>query len=273
MEVKHGVLVNNQLITSHPDVLAAGDVAEHNGVVYGLWTASQAQGAIAGRNLAGAGAEFTGLPRTNTLKVLGLDMFSIGQIMPADAGGQVLEQETEGRYYRFVFHEGRLVGAILLGDTQPMAVTKKAVEEKRDCASVLRGGATAAGRHRVSRGGGASPDLGDTDCRPRAAVPQRRQTSRRRSVGAGRYRCPVCGYVYDEREAGAAWDSLPHDWACPGCGAAKSTFEPLGARSRGAGPGRSRAGRPGPSRLRLRLPGPLCGAHVADGPAALDVSD
>ena len=225
LEVKHGVLVNDQLITSHPDVLAAGDVAEHQGLVYGLWTASQAQGAIAGRNLAGAAAEFTGLPRSNTLKVLGLDMFSIGQIAPADAGGQVLEQEAEGRYYRFVFHESRLVGAILLGDIRPMSVTKKAVEERRDCANLLRAGATA--QAVVEHLGETIADRSATRTAARAhGVPQPADKPAA-SVGAGRYRCPVCGYVYDEREAGVAWDSLPHDWACPACGAAKSTFEPL----------------------------------------------
>ncbi len=223
LEVKHGVVVNDQLLTSHPDVLAAGDVAEHKGVVYGLWTASQAQGAIAGRNLAGAGEAFTGLPRSSTLKVLGLDAFSVGQIAPAESGGRVLEQELEGRYYRFVFQENRLVGAILLGDLQPMTAAKRAVEEKRDCASVLRSGATAesvveylaaAGAANLrSRAAGRSG--GSTQPAAKAATPTRR------------YRCPVCGYVYDEGEAGQGWDGLPHDWACPACGAAKSTFEPL----------------------------------------------
>lgn len=42
----------------------------------------------------------------------------------------------------------------------------------------------------------------------------------------GRYRCPVCDYVYDEstgepREgfpAGTAWRDVPDDWCCPDCG-------------------------------------------------------
>lgn len=234
LEVKQGVLVNNQLITSHPDVLAAGDVAEHNGVVYGLWTASQAQGAIAGRNLAGAGAEFTGLPRSSTLKVLGLDLFSIGQIMPTDAGGQVVEEERDGRYYRFVFQEGRLVGAILLGDTQVMAVAKKAVEEKRDCASVLRAGSTATSVMGYLGGAGSAP------ARPRvasrasgSAEPTGKPVA---AAGKKRYRCPVCGYVYDEQGAGEPWNALADDWCCPGCGAAKATFEPEDTEGGGPSP-------------------------------------
>ena len=143
LEIQHGVVVNGRLTTSHPDVLAAGDVAEHKGVVYGLWTVSQAQGLIAGKRLAGENPEFGGLPRSNTLKVLGLDMFSIGRIEPEDAGSQVVEREADGRYFRFVFHDDRLAGVILLGDMRLMAATKRAVEEQRDCSSLLRSSPTA----------------------------------------------------------------------------------------------------------------------------------
>ncbi len=42
-----------------------------------------------------------------------------------------------------------------------------------------------------------------------------------------RYECSVCGYIYDEDEEGAGWDTLPDDWACPQCGSDKSLFNPL----------------------------------------------
>jgi len=197
----------------------------------------QAQGAVAGRNLAGAGAEFTGLPRSSTLKVLGLDLFSVGQIVPHDAGGQVVEEEIEGRYYRFVFHEGRLSGAILLGDTQLMAVTKKAVEEKRDCARVLRAGSTAQSVMGYLGEAGSAPlrarPAGRTPGSPQPAGPPAALAARRR------YRCPVCGYVYDEQQEGELWSELPDDWACPACGAAKSTFEPHDTQPGGPRPAAS----------------------------------
>ncbi|MGM0485988.1 MAG: FAD-dependent oxidoreductase, partial [Planctomycetota bacterium] len=94
LSVNRGVVVDNYLRASHPDVLAAGDVAEHEGVIHGLWTVSRAQGAIAGMNLAGTATEFGGLPRFNTLKVLGLELASIGQIMPEEDRDQVFEQEA-----------------------------------------------------------------------------------------------------------------------------------------------------------------------------------
>ena len=51
------------------------------------------------------------------------------------------------------------------------------------------------------------------------------------------YRCTLCGYIYDPAKGdpsngiapGTAFESLPADWVCPECGAAKSEFEPLAA--------------------------------------------
>ena len=137
LEVNQGVLVDDHLFTSHPNVLAAGDVAEHRGVVYGIWGPAQYQGSIAGMNAAGLKAEFGGIPRSNTLKVLGLELFSIGQVAPDDGSFTVVEQEAEDRYYRFVFRDEHLVGAILLGDASLTVAVKKTVETKADCSALL----------------------------------------------------------------------------------------------------------------------------------------
>jgi nitrite reductase (NADH) large subunit len=138
LEVNSGVVVNNHLISSHPDVLATGDVAEHLGVVYGTWGPSQFQGSIAGMNATGLSVEFGGVPRSNTLKVLGLDLLSIGQFQPEDGSFHVVEDHGDGEYRRFVFHDGRLVGSILLGDTSIASTLKNAVEGKKDFSGLLQ---------------------------------------------------------------------------------------------------------------------------------------
>ena len=138
LEVNQGVVVDNHLFSSHPSVLAAGDVAEHRGTVYGIWGASQYQGSIAGMNAVGLNAEFGGIPRSNTLKVLGLDLFSIGQIEPEDASFEAIEQDLNGEYFRFVFRDSRLIGSILLGDTTLTSAVKKVVEKKADFSDILR---------------------------------------------------------------------------------------------------------------------------------------
>jgi len=143
LEVKQGIVVNSSLSTAHPSILAAGDVAEHHGTLYGLWEPARYQGTIAGMNAVGQANEFGGLPRTNTLKVLGIDLFSIGAIMPTDASFDVIHNEQDGSYYRFLFKDGRLAGAILLGDTALAGTVAKALKEGSDFSALLGKGPTA----------------------------------------------------------------------------------------------------------------------------------
>jgi pyruvate oxidase len=39
-----------------------------------------------------------------------------------------------------------------------------------------------------------------------------------------KWKCSVCGYVYDENQEGTAFEELPEDWTCPRCGAPKTAF-------------------------------------------------
>lgn len=137
LTVGTGVVVDDHLCTSDRHIFAAGDVAEHRGIVYGIWPPAQYMGTIAGSNAAGATLEFAGIPRSNTLKVLGVDMLSIGIFEPTDGSFVVIEEDDETDYSRFVFHDKRLVGAILLGETSIAAHVSKAVNEQLDMAGLL----------------------------------------------------------------------------------------------------------------------------------------
>ena len=47
-----------------------------------------------------------------------------------------------------------------------------------------------------------------------------------RKYEAMKYVCNVCGWVYDEEEAGVKWEDLPEDFACELCGVGKDEFSP-----------------------------------------------
>lgn len=150
--VNQGIVVDDHMRCSRADVFAAGDVAEHRGVLYGLWGPAQYQGSIAGQNAAGLALEFGGIPRSNALKVLGIGMTSVGMIEPGDGSYLVIEEETDGGYYRFLLRDGCLVGAVLLGDTRLSAAAKKAIEERTDLSDLLAGKPTCADvRDRLAR--------------------------------------------------------------------------------------------------------------------------
>jgi nitrite reductase (NADH) large subunit len=131
LPVHRGVLVDNYMRTSNADILAAGDVCEHDGVIYGSWTAAQYQGKIAGMNAAGKPTEFGGIPRSHMLKVLGKNMFSIGEIRSGDGSYTCIDDHPDGNYRMFMLQDGVLIGALLLGDLKLMSACRSAIESKK----------------------------------------------------------------------------------------------------------------------------------------------
>jgi len=133
LEMKNGILVNDRLETKTKDIFAAGDVAEHRGRVYGVWPAAQKQGEIAGVNMAGGNESYEGTVVSNTLKVVGIDLTSIGEI---DAEGKfecvVRSDREKCSYCKVTFKEDKIVGCILLGETGGRAELLNAIEKEAD---------------------------------------------------------------------------------------------------------------------------------------------
>jgi nitrite reductase (NADH) large subunit len=133
LELKNGILVNDRLETKTEGILAAGDVAEHRGRVYGIWPAAQRQGEIAGANMAGGNEIYEGTVVSNTLKVVGIDLTSAGEI---DAEGKyecVVRSDLEKcSYCKVTFKEDKIVGCILLGETRRRAELLSAIEKEAD---------------------------------------------------------------------------------------------------------------------------------------------
>lgn len=137
LDVNSGITVDDRLETSVPGIYAAGDVAEHNGIMYGGWSASLAQGRIAGMNAVGAKAAFAGIPRSHTIKVLDTDLVSIGLFEPPDGSYRLVEEEANGCYSRFVFRDSHMRGCLLLGNGEAGAAANRAIEQGRDFSALL----------------------------------------------------------------------------------------------------------------------------------------
>lgn len=114
LEVDRAVFVNEYMQTSLKDIWAAGDVAEYNRMVWGLWTIAMQQGSIAGANMAGDSQVYHPQLNTTTLKVTGIDLISSGIIDDENYEDIILRR---GKTYRkLVLDGGKIIGCILLGD-------------------------------------------------------------------------------------------------------------------------------------------------------------
>jgi NAD(P)H-dependent nitrite reductase large subunit/NAD(P)H-dependent nitrite reductase small subunit len=115
-----GVVIDDSLQTSDPQVLAIGEVAAHRGMVYGLVAPGYAMAEIAAANLCGDERIFAGADLSTKLKLMGVDVASFGrhEAPPEEARALVYEDPFGGVYKKLLFsHDGtRLVGGVLVGD-------------------------------------------------------------------------------------------------------------------------------------------------------------
>jgi pyruvate/2-oxoglutarate dehydrogenase complex dihydrolipoamide dehydrogenase (E3) component len=122
-----GILVDHHLLTSHPDVYAAGDVAEHSGhLITGLWHSAEQQGIIAGANAAGENLSFGNLRYRLKIEVFGSYFFSM---LPLH-GMQLTKEEIirkGNKYYHLFLNDSRLIGMLSMNDKDRSKLFETAV--------------------------------------------------------------------------------------------------------------------------------------------------
>jgi nitrite reductase (NADH) large subunit len=115
--VNRGIVVDDSLQTGAPDIFALGECAEHRGICYGLVEPAYEQAGVLARHLAGGAASYDGSIVATNLKVSGVSVFSAGDFTGSDGSETiVLDDARHGTYKKLVISDGRLTGAVLVGD-------------------------------------------------------------------------------------------------------------------------------------------------------------
>jgi nitrite reductase (NADH) large subunit len=118
LNVERGIVVDDQMRTSDPNIFAIGECVEHAGICYGLVEPLYDMAAVVARTLSGEAAAFRPVQFGTILKVSGVNVFSAGDFLgAADTEQLVLSDPGLGTYKKLVIKDGRLVGAVLFGDT------------------------------------------------------------------------------------------------------------------------------------------------------------
>jgi nitrite reductase (NADH) large subunit len=119
LRVNRGVVVNDHLETSNPDIFAIGECVEHNGICYGLVAPLLEQGKVLAATItAHRGPTYTGTLQAAKLKIAGVDVFSAGEFGDVEDGEPIrYEDRAMGVYKKVVVRDGRVAGLILVGDT------------------------------------------------------------------------------------------------------------------------------------------------------------
>jgi nitrite reductase (NADH) large subunit len=118
LAVNRGIIVDDRLLTNASDVFAIGECAEHRGVCYGLVDPANEQAYVLAERLAGRDVRYAGSVNATNLKVSGVQVFSAGDFVGAPGTESiVLADAGLNTYRKLVIEDGRLVGAVLYGDT------------------------------------------------------------------------------------------------------------------------------------------------------------
>lgn len=119
--VNKGIVVDDHLRSTDKDIFVAGDLAEFQGMVWGIIPAALDHAPVIANNI--LGNEHIKYKQTipqNTLKVVGINLTSMGKVTFDDGHENeyvILKKtdETKERYEKYVMKGGKLVGSILLG--------------------------------------------------------------------------------------------------------------------------------------------------------------
>ena len=116
-----GVVVGDDLMSSAPDVSAIGEIALHDGKIYGLVAPGYEMAGVLADRLTGAEATYEGSDTSTKLKLLGVDVASFGaSALDGDDVDEIVYHDPINRIFRrLVVDEatGRLLGGALVGDT------------------------------------------------------------------------------------------------------------------------------------------------------------
>ena len=134
IDCKRGVVVNERMQTSDPEIYAVGEIAEHEGNLYGFTAAAEQQAEVVAKYLNGDIASYyKGSTLMNIIKIHGFDLCSIGMSeCPEDSSyQQIVFTDKAKRYYKkCIIHEDKLVGAVLIGDKSEFLEFRELIANK-----------------------------------------------------------------------------------------------------------------------------------------------
>ena len=133
LTVERAIVVDNQMRSvDDSNIYVVGECAQHRGHVYGLVAPLWEQAKVLADHITGHNpqAAYYGSKVATKLKVMGVEMASMGVTEPEDERDEIVQftEPRKGTYKKLIIRDGRLIGAILLGDISKAAYLTQAFD-------------------------------------------------------------------------------------------------------------------------------------------------
>lgn len=133
LTVERAIVVDNHMRSvDDANVYVVGECAQHRGMVYGLVAPLWEQAKVLADQITqkNTNAAYLGSKLSTKLKVVGVELASMGITEPADEEDEVVQfsEPKRGTYKKLIVRKGRLAGAIMLGDLSKVAYLMQAYD-------------------------------------------------------------------------------------------------------------------------------------------------
>jgi 3-phenylpropionate/trans-cinnamate dioxygenase ferredoxin reductase subunit len=135
VECDNGVVVDEYMQTSDPDIYAAGDITQFHDVILGeraqngAWGSAKEQGTIAAKNMVNPQSEEFRWVSSYSITHFDFPFLSFGH--PTLGDDEVEAKHSDSEWRRLAFKDGKIVGGVLIGDLAPQSKYKKLMREER----------------------------------------------------------------------------------------------------------------------------------------------
>ncbi len=139
LKMNKGIIVDDHMRTTLPDIYAAGDACEHRSTKYGIWRAAEEQGVFAGANMAGEDLVYEGTVMSNYVRVGEADVFSAGELDLEDTLETIKFVDLDALVFKkVVLKDCRIVGSVMVGDLRDAQRVLRAIDLAIDVCSNMK---------------------------------------------------------------------------------------------------------------------------------------
>ena len=131
-----GIIVNDAMETNVDHIYAAGDVAEWNGEVAGLWEPAMDQGKVAGKNMVNPSDKYKKTIPSTIFNAFDFSLFSMGVVDENQCDRSMIEEDGNGKYTRIFIKDQKIVGVISLEGVVASFPYKAAIENNVSFAGI-----------------------------------------------------------------------------------------------------------------------------------------
>lgn len=141
-DVNRGIIINDKMETTIPNVYSAGDCTEGNDISLGgnrvlaILPNAYMQGKCAGINMAGGDSIFDNAIPMNSIGFFGLHAMTAGSYFKENEGGEMYEEKGDGTLKRLFTRDGLLTGYILIGNTARAGIYTSLIRERTPLSSI-----------------------------------------------------------------------------------------------------------------------------------------